>query len=119
MSEGSWGGKRQGSGRKRGSKQKVTAESIEKAGPGEMPLEYMLKVMRDRGADEKRRDQMAIAAAAYIHPKLSSVTGSFTHTHEPADLSDADLAHIASASSAGTVAEEDGPSRPDRVHGVH
>ena len=116
MSEGSWGGKRPGSGRKRGSKQKVTAESIEKAGPGEMPLEYMLKVMRDRRADEKRRDAMAIAAAAYIHPKLSSITGSFTHAHEPVDLSDTDLAHIASAGSAGAITQADGSEEPDSLH---
>jgi hypothetical protein len=37
-----------------------------------MPLDYMLTVMRDPKADGKRRDAMAIAAAPYLHPKLSS-----------------------------------------------
>jgi hypothetical protein len=34
---------------------------------GEMPLEYMLRVMRDRTADQKRRDRMAVLAAPYCH----------------------------------------------------
>src|SRR5689334_14811352 len=31
------------------------------------PLDYMLAVMRDPGADDGRRDKMAIAAAPYVH----------------------------------------------------
>jgi hypothetical protein len=31
----------------------------------------MLGVMRDPNADNKRRDAMAMAAAPYLHPKLS------------------------------------------------
>ena len=38
-----------------------------------MPLDYMLSVMRDSTADAKRRDAMAIAAAPYLHPKLTAV----------------------------------------------
>lgn len=37
-----------------------------------MPLEYMLRVMRDETAEEKRRDQMAMGAAAYLHPRLQT-----------------------------------------------
>jgi hypothetical protein len=33
----------------------------------------MLEVMRDAKADQKRRDAMAIAAAPYLHPKLSTI----------------------------------------------
>jgi hypothetical protein len=40
---------------------------------GEMPLDYMLTVMRDPKADDKRRDAMAMAAAPYLHPKLSTI----------------------------------------------
>jgi hypothetical protein len=40
---------------------------------GVLPLDYMLSVMRDPNADLKRRDAMAMAAAPYLHPKLSSV----------------------------------------------
>jgi hypothetical protein len=47
----------------------VSCQSI----AGEVPLDFMLAVMRDPDADYKRRDAMAIAAAPYLHPKLSSV----------------------------------------------
>lgn len=33
------------------------------------PLAYMLSVMNDAGADDARRDRMAIAAAVYVHGK--------------------------------------------------
>jgi hypothetical protein len=36
-----------------------------------LPLDHMLAVMRDPAADQKRRDAMAMAAAPYLHPKLS------------------------------------------------
>ena len=42
---------------------------------GKTPLEYMLDVMNDPGADEKLRAQMANWAAPYIHPKASVKTG--------------------------------------------
>lgn len=115
------GGKRTGAGRKKGSKQKIaktylTSSSLIAAGDGEMPLQYMLRVMRDSGTDEKRRDAMAQAAARFIHPTLSSVTGNFTHKHEPTELSDAELADIATSGSVGTSAEADGPPEPAIVH---
>lgn len=40
---------------------------------GESPLQYMLRVMRDQSADQRRRDNMAIAAASFMHPKLAAV----------------------------------------------
>jgi len=39
------------------------------------PLDYMLKVMRDDEADQKRRDEMAKIAASYVHQKPSERTG--------------------------------------------
>ena len=42
------------------------------AAEGETPLEYMLRVMRDRGEDHKRRDAMAVAAAPFVHPRLAT-----------------------------------------------
>ena len=43
--------------------------------PGQMtPLEYMLGVINDVGADEARRDRMAQAAAPYVHPKAEAET---------------------------------------------
>jgi hypothetical protein len=59
-------------GRPRGSRNKRTRALIEAAeASGETPLQYMLRVMRDRSADAKRRDAMAMAAAPYLHSRLS------------------------------------------------
>jgi hypothetical protein len=61
-------------GRKKGSVNKVTSEmKVAIAASGETPLEYMLRVMRDTKADTRRRDDMAKAAAPYIHPRLASI----------------------------------------------
>jgi hypothetical protein len=40
---------------------------------GQTPLEFMLEVMRDTGAERSERLDMAKAAAPYIHPRLSNV----------------------------------------------
>ena len=40
---------------------------------GELPLDYMLAVMRDPKAPARRRDEMAKAAAPYLHSKLASI----------------------------------------------
>lgn len=74
------GGARSGAGRPKGSgagkPARKTSERIqitrEAIGTGETPLEYMLRVMRTSG-DTKRQDAMAVAAAAYVHPKLAAV----------------------------------------------
>jgi|SRR6476660_2114148 len=61
-------------GRKKGSLNKVSSEmKVAIAASGETPLEYMLRVMRDATADTHRRDDMAKAAAPYIHPRLASL----------------------------------------------
>lgn len=82
------GGKREGAGRPKGSASRKTREVADRAAEeGLLPLDYMLKVMRDEGADQKRRDGMAIAAAPYLHPKLSAVEhggvggGAIQHEH--------------------------------------
>lgn len=91
------GGKRSGSGRKKGAATKRTREIADKlAESGEMtPLEYMLGVLRetpekikaqyDSGEIDaveyavkmteliKRRDNAAEKAAPYIHPRLASI----------------------------------------------
>jgi len=36
---------------------------------GQLPLDYMLNVMRDPKASDVRRDDMAKAAAPYLHPR--------------------------------------------------
>lgn len=62
-------------GRKPGSRNKVTAadkQMIAAAG-GELPLDYMLRVMRDDDLPAERRDAMARSAAPYLHTALKSV----------------------------------------------
>jgi hypothetical protein len=59
-------------GRQKGSRNYATAEARAAAeATGVLPLDYMLTVMRDANADQKRRDAMAMAAAPYLHPRLS------------------------------------------------
>jgi hypothetical protein len=58
-------------GRTKGTPNKIRQEIIDKAREnGEMPLDYMLRVMRDPLADDKRRDDMADSAAPYLHSKM-------------------------------------------------
>jgi hypothetical protein len=68
------GGRRAGAGRKPGATTRRTREIAERAiAEGVPPLEYMLAVMRDEQADLHRRDEMAKAAAPYIHPRLATI----------------------------------------------
>lgn len=61
-------------GRQKGTPNKATAaKAAEIAASGETPLDYMLRVMRDPTVEHPRRDEMARAAAPYVHPKLASV----------------------------------------------
>ena len=72
------GGKRSGAGRPRGSINRFSAEiraaaaTATAASGEELPLQYMLRIMNDPQADSQRRDYMAKAAAAYVHPRLNS-----------------------------------------------
>jgi hypothetical protein len=43
---------------------------------GETPLEYMLRIMRDPREPAARRDEMAKAAAPYLHPKMQATAPS-------------------------------------------
>jgi hypothetical protein len=61
-------------GRQKGARNRATAEARAAAeATGILPLDYMLGVMRDPAADQKRRDAMVMAAAPYLHPRLSAV----------------------------------------------
>jgi hypothetical protein len=70
----SWGGKRPGAGRPKGAIDHSTLAIVEaaKAG-GEMPIEYMLRVMRDPKVWGPRRDKMALAAATYLHLRIANL----------------------------------------------
>lgn len=73
----SHGGKREGSGRKKGTVGEATKLRVavaEKAlRSGLTPLDYMLSILRDETRDEKERFAAAKEAAPYLHPRLASV----------------------------------------------
>jgi hypothetical protein len=66
-------------GRRKGTRNRATEEArVAAQATGILPLDYMLAVMRDPAVDQKRRDAMALGAAPYLHPKLSSVGATFS-----------------------------------------
>ena len=75
-------------GRKTGSKNKRTI-AIEEAKKGKLLLDYMLDVMRDSNADTEGRDEMARAAAPYLHArrapedKQDKTVPAMIYTHPP------------------------------------
>jgi hypothetical protein len=61
-------------GRKKGTPNKATlVRQQELAASGELPREYMLRIMRDPKADDHRRDEMAKAVAPYVHPRFATI----------------------------------------------
>src|SRR6516162_2241933 len=61
-------------GRQKGVANKRTREIAEAAmAQGLTPLEYMLAVLRDETVEPERRDEMAKAAAPYLHPRLAAI----------------------------------------------
>lgn len=68
------GGKRVGAGRPAGAVTRKSRQMAEKAmEEGLLPLEYMLQVLRNEGADTKDRMWAAEKAAPYVHARLASV----------------------------------------------
>ena len=61
-------------GRPSGAKNKASAKrEAEIAASGLTPLDYMLKVMRDRKKPADMRLDAAAKAASFVHPKLASI----------------------------------------------
>src|SRR6516165_6218472 len=70
-------------GRKKGTRNKKTLELMAredaaklleaKALENDLPLDHLLRVMRDPTVEPHRRDTMAKAAAPYVHPTLAAV----------------------------------------------
>lgn len=96
-------GKKTG-GRQKGTPNKASIErAAEIAASGETPLDYMIRVMRDRSVDHPRRDDMAKAAAPYVHNKLAAVEhtgkdgGPIETASHPRDLARAVLALLREA----------------------
>jgi hypothetical protein len=76
-------------GRQKGVANKRTREIADAAvKEGLTPLEWMLQVLRDENVDPERRDEMAKAAAPYIHPRLSNVEAKIDLTGHEAALAD-------------------------------
>jgi hypothetical protein len=60
--------------RQKGVANKRTREIADAAvAQGITPLEYMLAVLRDETVEPERRDEMAKAAAPYLHPRLAAI----------------------------------------------
>ena len=80
------GGTRPNAGRKPGIPNKASIERQKKvAETGRTALEYMPKVMRNAKSSDQRRDEMAKAAAPYVHPKLATMqhTGALVVPFKP------------------------------------
>src|SRR5690242_17674845 len=92
------GGKRNGAGRPRGAVNKMTAvRRAAIAASGEDPLDYMIRIMRDESASPERRDEMAKAAAPYVHPKLASIEHELDWLKKPMrQMTDEELMAVAS-----------------------
>jgi hypothetical protein len=101
------GGVREGAGRKRGVRNKRTLQLYaEIAASGETPLDYMLRVMGDENVDARRRNQMALSAAPYVHAKLHS-TEQIVETLEPCYGAREKLARLVEQAAAAAKARMD------------
>jgi hypothetical protein len=67
------GGKREGSGRKKGARNRRTVEFLKKAAAAgyEDPVEFLLSVVADTEADLDLRLRAAMGAAPYVRAKLA------------------------------------------------
>lgn len=103
------GGKRPGAGRKPGTvtkkrnlAQAATESTIKALTEGVTPLDILIGAMKeayDKGGFMAAAP-FAKEAAPYVHPKLSSIEAKVDNIHrDAAELTDADLADIASGSS--------------------
>jgi hypothetical protein len=85
------GGRREGAGRKRGSRLKnpprtrsaITA--MEAAAAGLTPVDYLLGIMRNETLDMPVRLDAAKAVAPYVHPRLASIEARVETMHTMPD----------------------------------
>jgi len=85
------GGKRPGAGKPKGSLSKVTKTQITKAASaGEMPVDFMLRLMRNEVLDLEFRAEMAKAAAPYLHHRLAPIDKLPSKPDVPGDGGDDD-----------------------------
>ena len=78
----SHGGARAGAGRKPGVINRFSRDLLERAAQsGQMPVDYILEVMRDKSLDTRLRIDAAKAAAPYVHQKLSAISIDLAKPH--------------------------------------
>jgi hypothetical protein len=108
------GGVREGAGRKPNTPNKASQKRQEDvAKTGVTPLAYMLKIMRDDEAPEERRDEMAKAAAVYVHPRLSSVETNDVTPRRSSDQIDARIRQLLADRDKGGASESPGGTGAD------
>ena len=111
------GGKREGAGRPKGIRSKRTLGAMHAGTNGLSPLDYMLEVLRDEGADRVTRMDAAKAAAPYVHSRLSNVEMAVTDdTRTETELTERELSHIATTGSAGVIEPQASPQESAEIH---
>ena len=81
----SHGGARTGAGRKPGTINRFSKDLLDKAAQsGQLPVDYLLQVMRDQSLNTRLRIDAAKAAAPYVHQRLSAIS---------VDLAKAEVTH--------------------------
>ena len=71
----SHGGARAGAGRKPGTINRFSKDLLDKAAQsGQLPVDYLLQVMRDQSLNTRLRIDAAKAAAPYVHQRLSAIS---------------------------------------------
>jgi len=105
------GGARPNAGRKSKSRELLIERSrLAVVNADVTPLEYLLGILKDATKDDDVRFKAAVAAAPYVHPRLNAIEHSGSVDAKTTyELTDAELAALALASSAGVVDETEGP----------
>lgn len=103
-------------GRQKGSLNKSTREQQAAAiASGLAPLDYMLAVMRDAQQPPERRDDMAKAAAPYVHPRLSSAELNIQRK-TVREKTDAELDEILAGIDRSSAGEKSPPLDPSQLN---
>lgn len=113
------GGARIGAGRKSKSRELLLERSRLVVTQAKLtPLEYLMEILQNTENEQKVRFQAAIAAAPYVHPRLSNSTVTTTIKKSVDELTTAELisALQQDANRNGAAEAEEGDREPDCVH---
>lgn len=113
------GGARANSGRKSKSRELLIERSRDAANNAKLtPLEYLLDLVQDTSRQEKVRFAAAVAAAPYVHPRLSNSTVTTTVKRSVDEYTTAELiaALEQEGDAAGASEAEARLGEPDSVH---